>query len=175
MATTDGHGTLAAHGIATSAHVYWNLSAPVLYEHALRRNEGVLTVNGPLMCRTGLHTGRSHNDKFVVKEPSSEAHVHWGKVNRPMSPDHFARLRAEIVAHLAVKDLFVQNLHAGADPVFRLPVRVVSELAWHASLSATCSSCPRTLSWRPISRSSRSSARPPFRPIRRGTARDRRP
>ncbi len=123
---------LDAHGITTTGQVHWNLTAPLLYEHALRRLEGVVAADGPLVCRTGQHTGRSPNDKFVVREPSSEAHVHWGKVNRPMSPEHFAVLRAEIVAHLGAKDLFVQNLHAGADPVYRLPVRVVSELAWHS-------------------------------------------
>ncbi len=133
MASTHGHTSgLDAHGITTTGQVYWNLTAPVLYEHALRRNEGMVAAEGPLVCRTGQHTGRSPNDKFVVKDASSEAHVHWGKVNRPMSPEHFATLRADIVAHLAAKDLFVQNLHAGADPAYRLPVRVVSELAWQS-------------------------------------------
>ncbi len=132
MANHGQTSGLDAHGITTTGQVYWNLTAPLLYEHALRRHEGVVAADGPLVCRTGQHTGRSPNDKFVVREPSSEAHVHWGKVNRPMSPEHFALLRAEIVAHLGAKDLFVQNLHAGADPVYRLPVRVVSELAWHS-------------------------------------------
>ena len=121
---------LDAHGIATTGQVHWNLTAPLLFEHAVRRNEAMVAADGPLVARTGQHTGRSPNDKFVVKEPSSDAHVHWGKVNRPMSPAHFAALRADVVAHLASKDLFVQNLHAGADPAYRLPVRVVSELAW---------------------------------------------
>ena len=91
-----------------------------------------MAAEGPLVCRTGQHTGRSPNDKFVVREPSSETHVHWGKVNRPLSPEHYAALRADVVAHLGTKELFVQNLHAGADPVYRLPVRVVSELAWQS-------------------------------------------
>ncbi len=132
MAKLGPTSGLDAHGIATTGQVHWNLTAPLLYEHAIRRSEGVVAADGPLVCRTGQHTGRSPNDKFVVREPSSEAHVHWGKVNRPMSPEHFAVLRADIVAHLAAKDLYVQNLHAGADPVYRLPVRVVSELAWQS-------------------------------------------
>ena len=133
MASTLGRTSgLGAHGISTTGHVYWNLTTPLLYEHALRRNEGMVASDGPLVCRTGQHTGRSPNDKFVVKDASSEPHVHWGKVNRPMSPEHFAALRADMVTHLGSKDLFVQNLHAGADPVYRLPVRVVSELAWHS-------------------------------------------
>ena len=133
MASIHGRTSgLDAHGISTTGQVHWNLTAPLLYEHALRRDEGVVAADGPLVCRTGQHTGRSPNDKFVVQEPSSQAHVHWGKVNRPMAPEHFVALRADVVAHLAAKDLFVQNLHAGADPVYRLPIRFVSEFAWHS-------------------------------------------
>jgi phosphoenolpyruvate carboxykinase (ATP) len=133
MASIHGpRSGLDALGIATTGHVYWNLTAPLLYEHAIRRGEGEVAADGPLVCRTGQHTGRSPNDKFVVKEPSSEAYVHWGKINRPLSAEHFAALRSDMVAHLGARDLFVQNLHAGADPIYRLPVRVVSELAWHS-------------------------------------------
>ena len=132
MASTQGTSGLDAHGISTTGSVYWNLTAAVLYEHALQRGEGTLAAEGPLVCRTGQHTGRSPNDKFFVKEPSSEAHIQWGKVNRPLAPEHFAALRADVVAHLGSKDLFVQNLHAGADPAYRLPVRMVSEYAWHS-------------------------------------------
>ncbi|MBP7776755.1 MAG: phosphoenolpyruvate carboxykinase [Acidobacteria bacterium] len=132
MASTQETSGLGAHGISTTGAVHWNLVPAVLYEHALRRGEGVIAAEGPLVCRTGLHTGRSPNDKFFVKEPSSEGHVHWGKVNRPLAPEQFAALRADVVGHLADKDLFVQNLHAGADPAYRLPVRMVSEYAWHS-------------------------------------------
>jgi phosphoenolpyruvate carboxykinase (ATP) len=123
---------LAAHGISTSGDVHWNLTAAALYEEAVRRGEGMIAAEGPLVCRTGSHTGRSPNDKYIVREPSSETHVHWGKVNRPMTPEHFDALRQDLIAHLADRTLFVQNLHAGADPAFRLPVRFVSELAWHS-------------------------------------------
>lgn len=132
MASMQGTAGLEIHGISTTGTVHWNLTAAVLYEHALRKGEGTIAAEGPLVCRTGQHTGRSPNDKFVVKEPSSEAHIQWGKVNRPLSPEHFAALRADVVAHLADKELFVQNLHAGADPEYRLPVRMISEYAWHS-------------------------------------------
>jgi phosphoenolpyruvate carboxykinase (ATP) len=83
-----------------------------------------------LVCRTGAHTGRSPNDKFVVREPSSDAHIWWGKVNRPLDPAHFDLLKQDVLAHLADKELYVQDLHAGADATYRLPVRFVHELAW---------------------------------------------
>jgi phosphoenolpyruvate carboxykinase (ATP) len=123
---------LEVHGITAAHQVHWNLTPAVLYEHALRRDEGVIAAEGPLVCRTGQHTGRSPNDKFIVKDAESDQHVHWGKVNRPMSPEHFAALRADVVAHLGQRELFVQDLHAGADPAYRLPVRMISEYAWHS-------------------------------------------
>ncbi|MEW6319847.1 MAG: phosphoenolpyruvate carboxykinase [Acidobacteriota bacterium] len=122
---------LEAHGVRTSEQVHWNLNAPILYEHAVRRGEGAIAAHGPLVCRTGAHTGRSPNDKFVVQEPSSDGNIWWGTVNRPITPAHFAALKADMVAHLASRDLFVQDLYAGADPVYRLPVRFIQEYAWH--------------------------------------------
>ncbi len=118
-------------GIA-AARVYWNLSAPALYEEAVRRGEAVIAAGGPLVCRTGQHTGRSPNDKFIVREPSSEREVAWGTVNRPMEPRHFDALYRDMVASLAGRDLFVQHCHGGADPQYRLPIRVVTEYAWHS-------------------------------------------
>src|SRR5262245_17368014 len=121
---------LEREGIS-SDRVRWNLSAAVLYEQALCRNEGVIAANGPLVCRTGHHTGRSPNDKFVVREPSSEADIAWGKVNRSMDAAQFELLHGDIVASLAGKELFVLDCYAGADPSYRLPVRVINEFAWH--------------------------------------------
>ena len=83
---------LEVHGITAAHQVHWNLAPAVLYEHALRRAEGVIAAEGPLVCRTGQHTGRSPNDKFIVKDATSDPHVHWGKVNRPMTAEHFAAL-----------------------------------------------------------------------------------
>src|SRR5262245_56048947 len=102
--------------------VRWNLSAAALYEEAVRRNEGVIAANGPLVCRTGQHTGRSPNDKFVVRESSSEQHVAWGKVNRPMDPAQFDLLYDDLLESLSGKELYVLDCYAGADPVYRLPV-----------------------------------------------------
>jgi phosphoenolpyruvate carboxykinase (ATP) len=125
-------GRLDAHGVKTSGRVFWNLPAAALYEHAILRQEGAIAVEGPLVCRTGAHTGRSPNDKFIVREPSSEAHVWWGKVNHPMEAAHFDTLKQDLLAWLGDKDLFVQDLYAGADADFRLPVRFIQELAWHS-------------------------------------------
>jgi phosphoenolpyruvate carboxykinase (ATP) len=123
---------LEEHGIRTSRPIYRNLGTAGLYEHAIRRQEGELAAEGPLVCRTGAHTGRSPNDKFVVREPASEAHIAWGKVNRPLELAHFEALKRDIVAHLADRELYVQDLYAGADPQYRLPVRFIQELAWQS-------------------------------------------
>ena len=131
MSTLQAGSGLEAFGIRPSRPVHINLPAAALYEHAIRREEGVLAAEGPLVCRTGSHTGRSANDKFVVEEPTSRGHVWWGKVNKPMQPAHYEALRADVVAHLGRQELFVQDLYAGADPASRLPVRFIQELAWH--------------------------------------------
>ena len=126
MSTTQAGQGLEAHGVQTSKPVHFNLSAASLYEHAIRKGEGMLAQEGPLVCRTGAHTGRSPNDKFVVKEPSSESNVWWGKVNRPIEAASFDVLRKDIIAHLKSQpELFVQDLYAGADPEYRLPVRFI--------------------------------------------------
>src|SRR6266511_1484485 len=121
---------LERDGIETD-RVRWNLTAAELYEEAVRGREGVIAAEGALACRTGLHTGRSPNDKFVVREPSSEAEIAWGKVNRPMDPAQFDLLHQDFLAALRDKELFVQDCYAGADPAYRLSIRVVNELAWH--------------------------------------------
>ena len=121
---------LEREGIQTD-RVRWNLSPAVLYEEAVRRNEGVIAAAGPLACRTGLHTGRSPNDKFIVREPSSAAEIAWGKVNRPIEPAQFDALHKDLLASLKGQELFVLDCFAGADPDYRLPVRVINEFAWH--------------------------------------------
>src|ERR1041385_6267123 len=125
MSTEVEHGRgLDALGIA-SDRVLWNLTAAALYEEAIRRHEGVIAAEGPLACRTGLHTGRSPNDKFVVREAPSDAEIAWGKVNRPMDPAQFDLLHKDFLAALRGKELFAQDCYAGADPAYRLPIRVV--------------------------------------------------
>ena len=121
---------LEEQGVRTSRAVHWNLPTAALYEHAIRRDEGELAAEGPLVCRTGAHTGRSPNDKFMVKEPSSDGQIAWGKVNRPLDVAHFEALKQDMLAHLSDRELYIQDLHAGADPKYRLPVRFIHELAW---------------------------------------------
>lgn len=124
------HG-LEAQGIVRTGPVHWNLSGAALYEEALRRNEGLLGVEGPLVCRTGQHTGRSPNDKFVVRDPSSQQHVHWGAVNKPLEEARFDSLHRDMTAYLQNNELYVLDAWAGADPAYRLPIRIVNEFAWH--------------------------------------------
>ncbi len=121
---------LERDGIQTD-RVRWNLSPAVLYEEAVRRQEGLIAASGPLACRTGLHTGRSPNDKFIVREAGSEAEIAWGAVNRAMAPGQFDALHHDLVASLKGQELFVLDCYAGADPKYRLPVRVINEFAWH--------------------------------------------
>jgi phosphoenolpyruvate carboxykinase (ATP) len=123
--------SLESLGITNVNMVYRNLSTPSLIEEAIRRREGRLAHLGPLVVRTGQHTGRSPNDKFIVQEPSCDEKVWWGKVNRPLEPNKFKLLHRRLLAYLQGKDLFVQDCFAGADPAYRLPIRVVTETAWH--------------------------------------------
>ena len=123
------HG-LDHHGIDCTGTVHWNLPPARLYEEALRRGEAQLAMGGPLVASTGVHTGRSPNDKFVVEEPSSKDDIWWGKVNVPTTEEVFDRLEAKVRKHLSKRDLFVFDGFAGADERYRLGVRVVNENAW---------------------------------------------
>jgi phosphoenolpyruvate carboxykinase (ATP) len=114
------------------ASVRWNLPAGALYEEAVRRSEGVIAAEGPLVCRTGEHTGRSPLDKFVVREAASEHEIAWGPVNRAMDPADFDRLHVDVLASLKHAEVFIQDCFAGADPAYRLPIRVITEYAWHS-------------------------------------------
>src|SRR3990172_1069756 len=107
-----------------------NLSSAELYELALREGEGLLAAGGPLVVRTGQHTGRSPKDKFIVVEPSSEANVWWGDVNHPISEEHYGRLRARLMTYILERDLYSQDLFIGAHPTHRRSLRVYTETAW---------------------------------------------
>ena len=125
--------TLDAQGVRPVGDVHWNLITPELVQHAMRRGEGELAEMGPFVAVTAPHTGRSPNDKFVVREPSTEKDVDWGKVNHPISPEHFDKLQADVQAYLSKQpELFIQDLYCGADPKLRLSVRYVSPNAWHS-------------------------------------------
>ncbi len=125
------HG-LDRHGLRNIAAAHWNLGTPALYGHALRRGEGTLAQGGALVVLTGQHTGRSPNDKFIVEEPSTRDDIWWGEVNAGISKEKFERLHAKVLAYFEGRELFVQDVFAGADADYRLNVRVVSESAWHA-------------------------------------------
>lgn len=118
-------------GIKNINNVYWNLTTPALYEQIVRRREGVVGHLGPVMVRTGAFTGRSPNDKFIVKEKTTEKDISWGNVNRPFEEEKFERLYHRVLAYLQGNDIFVQDTYAGADQKYRIPVRVITEYAWH--------------------------------------------
>ncbi len=120
-------------GLDAQGAVHWNLTPALLYEAAVRREEGQIVAFGPFNAVTVPHTGRSPNDKFVVREPDSEGRIWWGKVNQPLDAAHYARLKADVLAHLGHRaELFVRDVFAGADPAYRIPVRFVTTNAWHA-------------------------------------------
>ncbi|MFQ5652727.1 MAG: phosphoenolpyruvate carboxykinase [bacterium] len=128
---------LAQQGLKNTGKVFWNLTTPALYEQAINRSEGYLSHLGPLVVETGHHTGRSPNDKFIVKEASSEKQVWWGKVNRSFDEEKFTRLHQRLLAYLQGKDIFVQDCYAGADPKYQISVRVITETAWHNIFART--------------------------------------
>jgi phosphoenolpyruvate carboxykinase (ATP) len=128
---------LETYGITQASNVYWNLTAPELYEEALRRGEGTLSAHGAFIVDTGEHTGRAAKDKAIVREPSSEDKIFWGEVNKEFSQEKFNALKERMMAHTAGRDLFVQDTFGGADPRYRLPVRIINELAWHSLFART--------------------------------------
>jgi len=129
--TTTAPDTIAP-GLAPAGNVFWNLRTAALYEAAICRDEGKVAAGGPFNAITAPHTGRSPNDKFVVREPGSERDIWWGKINQEMSPGHWAALKHDVLAYLGGRDLFVRDVFAGADPTYRVSVRFVTENAWHA-------------------------------------------
>ena len=123
---------LEAQGIETAATIHWNLTTAPLVEHAVAREEGQLAKDGPLVVKTGKHTGRSAQDRFIVRNATTESTVWWGKTNKPMEPDAFDRLHEDFLTALGTKDkLFVADLFGGSQPEHRVRVRVINELAWH--------------------------------------------
>ncbi|KGB80972.1 phosphoenolpyruvate carboxykinase [ATP] [Rhodovulum sp. NI22] len=121
---------LEDQGISGLGQVHYNLMNPALVEAALKRNEGTLGNGGALLVSTGEHTGRSPKDKFVVRTPSVEDTI-WWENNKPMTPEAFDQLHADMLEHMKGGEYFVEDLYGGADPEHRLDVRMVTELAWH--------------------------------------------
>lgn len=118
-------------GISQALHAYWNLPNATLYEHALSNNEAILSNKGPLVARTGTHTGRSPNDRFIVQEPETSANIWWGDVNKLITPVQFNALHSRVAGYIAGKSIYVFDGFAGHDPDFRIPVRIITEYAWH--------------------------------------------
>ncbi len=126
--TTTNQTTASPLNLSNSI---FNLNSAELYEIALKNNEAKLSSSGALVAYTGTHTGRSANDKFIVKDSLTENLVHWGKVNRPISPEAYNRIKAKFFKYVESKETYTQDLIAGADPKNSIKVRVITELAWH--------------------------------------------
>lgn len=124
--------SLDEHGLTNLNVVYWTLPSPALVERILQRREGVLAHLGAVVVRTGHHTGRSPNDKFVVKGGEHDDKIWWGEVNQPLPRDRFERLLARMTAYFQGRDVFVQDTAAGTHPDYTLPIRIVTEYAWHS-------------------------------------------
>nr|WP_194249834.1 phosphoenolpyruvate carboxykinase [Sphingomonas ursincola] len=130
--------SLADQGITATDNQHWNLGTEALVEEALRNGEGSLAKGGALVVATGKHTGRSANDKFIVRDAETENTVWWGKTNVAMTPENFATLKADFLAFLAEKPkLYVQDLFGGSQPEYRVNVRVINEFAWHSQFIRT--------------------------------------
>lgn len=123
---------LVNHGLTNLDRVYWNLPTSALCEEAIFRNEAHLSSNGALIAHTGKHTARAASDKFIVRESGSEENVWWGQYNKPFALEKFNTLLLRVQAYLQGGEVFVQDCYAGADPEYRLPVRIITEKAWHS-------------------------------------------
>ena len=123
---------LSNHGLKHLDTVYWNLSTPALYEEIVFRNEGSIVNQGPILVKTGKHTARAANDKFVVREDTTVDDIWWGDYNRPISPEKFQTILTRAQSYVQGEDIFVQDCYAGNDPNYRLPVRIITEHAWQS-------------------------------------------
>ncbi len=123
---------LDKHGLVNLGRVHWNHNTPMLYEEIVRNGEGCLVHLGPVVVRTGLHTGRAARDKFIVDEPESRDDVWWSKTNIPFTVEKFDLMFRRLQAYLQGRQLYVQDCFGGYDPRYRLPIRVVTETAWHS-------------------------------------------
>ena len=135
---------LEALGLTNLRKAYWNLPAEALYEEIVFRGEAHISRQGPIIANTGKHTGRAASDKFIVKEATTEEHVWWGQYNRPFNPDKFDDLFNRVQGFLQGRDLFVQDCYAGADPNHRMPIRIITELAWHSFFARNMFLLPKT-------------------------------
>src|SRR5512138_2251133 len=136
---------LSNHSVANLRLAYWNLVTEALYEEAVFRGEGTTSIGGPFIAHTGKHTARSANDKFVVRHTDSENNIWWGTYNRPVTTDKFGALYERLLGYLQGRDVFVQDVYVGADEEYRLPVRFVTEHAWHSMFIRNMFVLPQSL------------------------------
>ncbi len=131
-------------GLSNLRKVYWNLPTEALYEEIIFRSEASISQMGPIIVNTGKHTARAASDKFVVREDTSEENIWWGQYNRPFAPEKFDELFARLQGYLQGRDIFIQDAYGGSDPDYRLPVRIVTELAWHSLFARNMFIKPQT-------------------------------
>ncbi len=136
--------TLDNIGLTFLRKIYWNLPTEALYEEIIFRGEAQVALDGPIVVNTGRHTARAANDKFVVRESTTEDNVWWGQYNRPFSAEKFDELYSRLQGFLQGRDVFVQDCFGGADPESRLPVRIITELAWHSLFARNMFIKPKT-------------------------------
>jgi phosphoenolpyruvate carboxykinase (ATP) len=133
-----GTGSALQHLLGSGdGRVHRNLRSAALVDLAIRRQEGHLADNGALVVRTGAKTGRSPQDKYVVRSASTENEVWWGSAQAPIAADVFDRLLARALDHLGQREIFAFDGFAGAAASHRLPIRVIAERAWHCLFART--------------------------------------
>ncbi len=120
------------HGIYNIRKAHWNHNTPMLYEDIVRNGEGCIVHLGPIAVRTGLHTGRAAKDKFIVQEPETADKIWWGPINKPFPAEKYELLFRRLQAYLQGRNLYIQDCYAGYDPQYRLPIRIITETAWHS-------------------------------------------
>jgi phosphoenolpyruvate carboxykinase (ATP) len=137
------HG-IESLGLTNLHQVYWNLPAEALYEEIVVRGEGKISQSGAVVVNTGMQTARSPNDKYIVRESTTEEDVWWGEYNRPLSSEKFNELFIRLQGFLQGKDVFVQDCFVCADPQYQMPIRIISEYAWHSLFARNMFILPRT-------------------------------
>lgn len=126
---------LENHGVTDLNIIYWNLPPESLYEEITFRREGHITRQGAIAVSSGKHTARAANDKFIVREPSTEENIWWGEYNRPYDVKKFNDIYNRMLGYIQGRDIFVQDCYVGADPEYRIPIRIITEYAWHSLLA----------------------------------------
>ncbi|NDJ75200.1 MAG: phosphoenolpyruvate carboxykinase (ATP), partial [Chloroflexi bacterium] len=124
--------SLSNHGLRNMRQTYWNLPTEALYEEIVFRGEGRISRHGPVVVNSGKHNARAAQDKYIVREPSTEEHIWWGEYNRPISAETFNEVFNRLQGYIQGRDLFIQDCYAGAHPDYQLPVRIITEYAWHS-------------------------------------------